>query len=207
MRLGIFRPDRADGDAISAHREVFNQVCGVGRDRQPCQGFVRRAQAWPRGYPADFETIEQLVSHANHAPEGTVAWLIESYCLGSPFAQQHRNRVAHQAALITDAVLRPGPPPRVLLIAAGAAPDLRLVSPQIAGHGCRFVLNDHDPAALDRLLRRQLDPQAMRNMEKILEALRGVSSTAASSTRGSGMRRGMAILTRRSGGVSSRKIT
>jgi extracellular factor (EF) 3-hydroxypalmitic acid methyl ester biosynthesis protein len=64
-------------------------------------------------------------------------------------AQQHRNKVAHQAALITDAILRPGPAPRVLLIAAGAAPDLRRVPPQIIGHGCRFVLNDYDQAALD----------------------------------------------------------
>jgi hypothetical protein len=46
--------------------------------------FVRRAQVWPRGYPGDFETIEQLVSQANRAPERTLAWLIESYCLGSP---------------------------------------------------------------------------------------------------------------------------
>jgi hypothetical protein len=37
----------------------------------------------------------------------------------------------------------------VLLIAAGAAPDLRLVPAQIIGHGCRFVLNDYDQTALD----------------------------------------------------------
>jgi extracellular factor (EF) 3-hydroxypalmitic acid methyl ester biosynthesis protein len=111
--------------------------------------FVRRAQVWPRGYPGDFETIEQLVSQANRAPEGTVEWLIESYCLGSPFAQQHRNKVAHQARLITDAILRPGPAPRVLIIASGAAPDLRLVPAPIAGSGCLFVLNDYDQAALD----------------------------------------------------------
>jgi SAM-dependent methyltransferase len=47
----------------------------------------------------------------------------------------------------------------VLLIASGAAPDLRLVPPQIAGHGCRFVLNDYDPAALD-LARDLLGPVA-----------------------------------------------
>jgi extracellular factor (EF) 3-hydroxypalmitic acid methyl ester biosynthesis protein len=111
--------------------------------------FVRRAQVWPRGYPGDFETIEQVVSQANRAPEGTLEWLIESYCLGSPFAQQHRNKVAHQAGLITDAILRPGPAPRVLIIASGAAPDLRLVPAQIVGGGCRLVLNDYDQAALD----------------------------------------------------------
>ena len=121
--------------------------------------FVRRAQLWPRGYPGDFETIEQLVSQANRAPERTLAWLIESYCLGSPFAQQHRNKVAHQAGLITEAILRPGPGPRVLIIAARAAPDLRLVPPQIIGHGCRFVLNDHDQAAL-HLAKNLLGPVA-----------------------------------------------
>jgi SAM-dependent methyltransferase len=141
--------DIARAEQAGLTREEIRLMVAPVREIFAQSPFVRRAQAWPRGYPADFETIEQVVSQANHAPEGTVAWLIESYCLGSPFAQQHRNKVAHQAALITDAVLRPGPPPRVLLIAAGAAPDLRLVPPQIAGDGCRFVLNDYDQAALD----------------------------------------------------------
>jgi hypothetical protein len=65
------------------------------------------------------------------------------------FAQQHRNKVAHQAGLITDAILRPGPGARVAIIASGAAPDLRLVPAQIVRPGCRFVLNDYDEAALD----------------------------------------------------------
>ena len=37
----------------------------------------------------------------------------------------------------------------MLIIASGAAPDLRLVPAQIVGKGCRFVLNDYDEAALD----------------------------------------------------------
>jgi hypothetical protein len=144
LGAGIARAEQA-----GLTREEIREIVAPVREIFAQSPFVRRAQARPKGYPADFETIEQVVSQANQAPEGTVAWLVESYCLGSPFAQQHRNRVAHQAALITDAVLRPGPAPRVLLIAAGAAPDLRLVPGQIAGHGCRFVLNDHDLAALD----------------------------------------------------------
>jgi SAM-dependent methyltransferase len=141
--------DIARAEHAGLTRQQIREMVAPVRDLFARSPFVRRAQAWPGGYPGDFETIEQVVSQANHAPEGTVAWLIESYCLGSPFAQQHRNRVAHQAGLITKAVLRPGPAPRVLLIASGAAPDLRLVPPQIAGHGCRFVLNDYDQAALD----------------------------------------------------------
>jgi hypothetical protein len=130
-------------------REQIREMVAPVRELFARSPFVRRAQVWPRGYPGDFETIEQVVSQANRAPEGTLAWLIESYCLGSPFAQQHRNKVAHQAGLITAAILRPGPAPRVAIIAAGAAPDLRLVPAQIVGDGCRFVLNDYDQAALD----------------------------------------------------------
>jgi hypothetical protein len=130
-------------------REQIREIAAPVREIFARSPFVRRAQVWPRGYPGDFETIEQVVSQANRAPEGTLAWLIESYCLGSPFAQQHRNKVAHQAGLITEAILRPGPAPRVLIIASGAAPDLRLVPAQIVGGGCRFVLNDYDQAALD----------------------------------------------------------
>jgi SAM-dependent methyltransferase len=144
LGAGITRAEHA-----GLTRQEIREMVAPAREIFAQSPFVQRAQAWPRGYPADFETIEQVVSQANHAPEGTVAWLIESHCLGSPLAEQHRNTVAHQAALIIDVVLRPGPPPRVLLIAAGAAPDLRRVPPQIAGHGCRFVLNDYDQAALD----------------------------------------------------------
>ena len=130
-------------------REEIRGIVAPVREIFARSPFVRRAQVWPRGYPGDFETIEQVVSQANRAPEGTLAWLIESYCLGSPFAQQHRNKVVHQAGLITEAILRPGPGARVLIIASGAAPDLRLVPAPIVGNVCRFVLNDYDQAALD----------------------------------------------------------
>ncbi len=130
-------------------REEIREIVAPVREIFARSPFVRRAQVWPRGYPGDFETIEQVVSQANRAPEGTLGWLIESYCLGSPFAQQHRNKVVHQAGLITEAILRPGPGARVLIIASGAAPDLRLVPAPIVGNVCRFVLNDYDQAALD----------------------------------------------------------
>jgi extracellular factor (EF) 3-hydroxypalmitic acid methyl ester biosynthesis protein len=151
--------DIARAEHAGLTREEIREMVAPVREIFARSPFVRRAQVWPRGYPGDFETIEQLVSQANRAPQGTLAWLIESYCLGSPFAQQHRNKVAHQARLITDAILRPGPAPRVAIIASGAAPDLRLVPPQLAGNGCRFVLNDYDPAALD-LARDLLGPVA-----------------------------------------------
>ena len=159
-------------------REEIRQMVAPVHEIFARSPFVRRAQVWPRGYPGDFETIEQVVSQANHAPEGTVAWLAESYCLGSPFAQQHRNKVAHQAGLITEAVLRSGPAARVLLIASGAAPDLRLVPAQIAAQGCKFVLNDYDQAALD-LARDLLGPVASYCTFIPGNVLRAITSLAA----------------------------
>lgn len=107
--------DIARAEQAGLTREQIPKMVAPVREIFARPPFVRRAQIWPRGYPGDFETIEQVVSQANRAPEGTLAWLIESYCLGSPFAQQHRNKVAHQARLITQAILRPGPAPRVCL--------------------------------------------------------------------------------------------
>lgn len=130
-------------------RDEIREIVAPIREIFARSPFVRRAQVWPRGYQGDFETIEQLVSQTNRAPEGTLEWLIESYSLGSPFAQQHRNKVLHQARLITETILRSGPEARVLIVASGAAPDLRLVPAQIVGNRCRFVLNDYDEAALD----------------------------------------------------------
>ena len=95
--------------------------------------FVKRLQTWPRGYPGDFETIEYLLDQRNRARPGTLAHSIERYALGCMAAQQHRNKVALQAAFIRSALcdqVRPvngGRPtaPRVLMIACGGAPEIR----------------------------------------------------------------------------------
>jgi hypothetical protein len=54
-------------------REQIREIVAPVREIFARSPFVRRAQVWPRGYPGDFETIEQLASQANRAPEGTVA--------------------------------------------------------------------------------------------------------------------------------------
>ena len=58
--------------------------------------FVHRLQAWPRGYPGDFETIEYLVGGTNLAPRGTRAWWAEQVALSSPIAVQHRCKVGRR---------------------------------------------------------------------------------------------------------------
>lgn len=162
--------------SAAAHAEAAGlpgaEIRGALGDARRLQGdspFVSRLQTWPRGYPGDFVTIEQLVAQANSAPRGSLAFYVEEYSLASAIAQQHRNKVAAQSLFIQEAVPRTcagsdtrepsagcsgARGGRVLLIACGSCPDLRQI--QSALHPCDFevVLNDADPDALDFSLER-----------------------------------------------------
>jgi SAM-dependent methyltransferase len=109
--------------------------------------FVHRLQAWPRGYPGDFETVEWLCDARNRAAAGTVPWAIEQCSLQSPLAQQHRNKVGLQARAILKALVAK-PTARIASIGCGGCRDLSMVQDYIpADHG-RFVLVDADADAL-----------------------------------------------------------
>lgn len=110
--------------------------------------FVARLQAWPRGYPGDFETVERICRGENTAPEDAgVAIQCESYALNFPIAQQHRNKVRHQAQQIARAVYA-NRKARILAIACGGAPDFRELLPLLQRRPVEIHLNDADPAAI-----------------------------------------------------------
>ncbi|MDX3661392.1 class I SAM-dependent methyltransferase [Streptomyces sp. ID05-26A] len=112
--------------------------------------FMRDENEWARGYPSDFRLVEHVMAQANEAPAGTLGWHVETHLQSTAITQQQRNRVMHQARLISDVLTAPRNGPRsVLVIAAGAAPDLRLIPPGIVRPGDRFVLTDVDPDALE----------------------------------------------------------
>jgi SAM-dependent methyltransferase len=114
--------------------------------------FIARLQTWPRGYPGDFETVEYLIESANRAERQTVAYWIESYCLNTAVAQQHRNKVRWQAEQIEAAIdngVRAGKPANILIIACGSSPDLKLCLPAITDKPFQVVLNDSDRGALE----------------------------------------------------------
>lgn len=118
--------------------------------------FVRDEQEWARGYPSDFRLVEHVMAQANAGTPGTLGWHVEANLQQSAIIQQQRNRVMHQARLISDVLTAPRNGPRsVLLIASGAAADLRLIPPGIVRPGDRFVLTDVDPDALE-LARKRL---------------------------------------------------
>jgi extracellular factor (EF) 3-hydroxypalmitic acid methyl ester biosynthesis protein len=111
--------------------------------------FVRRLQEWPRGYPGDFEIVEYLCRGRRRTEEETLAQVCESYALTRSIAQQHRNKVQHQAARILRTLMeRPGTA-RVFSIACGSCPDLRQVSAHLPRLLGELWLNDSDPDALD----------------------------------------------------------
>lgn len=120
--------------------------------------FVARLQQWPRGYPGDFETVEYLVSGVNQA-EDRLARSCEAYALNRAIAQQHRNKVQHQASRILRTMLANPGKTRVASIACGSCPDLRSIREQLPALAGEIWLNDMDPDAL------QFSREALREVE------------------------------------------
>lgn len=119
--------------------------------------FVRRLQEWPRGYPGDFETVEYICGGVNRAAAGTIEWSCESYALNRAIAQQHRNKVHHQAARLRRTMIGNPGATRILSLACGSCPDLRLLADELPAIAGELWLNDADPGALD-LVSRELAP-------------------------------------------------
>lgn len=111
--------------------------------------FVARLQQWPRGYQGDFETVEYLCSATNRAAEGTLEHSCEAYALSRSIAQQHRNKVQHQASRILRTMLEQPRQTRIASLACGSCPDLRSIIDQLPSLAGELWLNDGDAAALE----------------------------------------------------------
>ncbi len=129
-------------------RVDVHDIVGPLRELLRRSPLVHRLQTWPRGYPGDFETVEWLCDATNRAEPGTTAWGVEHFCVHSPIAQQHRNKVALQADAIA-AVVVTRPDARVLSIGCGGCRDLREILPILqCAPDASFTLVDGDAAAL-----------------------------------------------------------
>ena len=141
-------------EEVGVGREVIVDALRDVREKHAESPFVRRLQEWPRGYPGDFETVEHLCSERNAAPPDTLAWFCEQYSLSRPIAQQHRNKVQHQAARIMRTLLEHPRTARILSIACGSCPDFSLVGDHLASLAGEVWLNDSDADALALSARR-----------------------------------------------------
>lgn len=142
-------------------RPQIVEVLAPVREIHARSPFVRRLQEWPRNYPGDFETVDYICSGENRAAPGTVEYECERYALSAPIAQQHRNKVAHQAARMLETMLAKRGASRIASIACGSAPDLRRLLPQLADVAGEIYLNDLDADAL-AAARAHLEPVADR---------------------------------------------
>jgi extracellular factor (EF) 3-hydroxypalmitic acid methyl ester biosynthesis protein len=125
-----------------ASADAIRRKVAPARALSAASPLVGRMQAWPRGYPGDFETIEGLCGtfEATTHP-------LDRCCVNTPPAQQHRNKVAWQAhQLLAAALARPSA--RLLSVACGGSRDVAQIAPLLAGRGVALTLNDADPDAL-----------------------------------------------------------
>jgi extracellular factor (EF) 3-hydroxypalmitic acid methyl ester biosynthesis protein len=134
--------------AAGLDREEIVSVLEPARTIHARSPFVRRLQEWPRGYPGDFETVEYICNARNYAEAGTIEAACETYSLNLPIAQQHRNKVRHQAARVLQTMMAKPQSSRVLTLACGSCPDFRQILPLVEHFAGEIVLNDSDDDAL-----------------------------------------------------------
>jgi len=140
-----------EAEAAGAQKGDLVELLSSVRRVQAGSPFVSRLQQWPRGYQGDFETVEYLMESGNRAAPDTVAYWVEKYCLNTAVAQQHRNKVRWQAEQIEKTIHgreKSGHPARILMLACGSSPDVRMCLESIANKDFGIVLSDMDDEAI-----------------------------------------------------------
>ena len=135
-------------ESAGMSRAEIVDILGPVRAIHARSPFVSRLQQWPRGYPGDFETVEYIWHAENRARRGTIEYFCEAYSLNLPIAQQHRNKVRHQAARILKTMLDAPRKSRILALASGSCPDFEMLQPQLESLAGEIYLNDSDENAL-----------------------------------------------------------
>ncbi len=155
--------------------EYIEKTLKSARDIHSRSVFVKRLQEWPRKYPGDFETVEYLCDLENKSLYGTVEFYIEEYALNSAIAQQHRNKLHHQSALILDRLLNGRNEQKILSVGCGGCRDIMSIEKHIQKIEFELVVNDIDNDALE-LSKQRLEK--LKNLRivpgNIIQALRKI---------------------------------
>jgi hypothetical protein len=126
------------------------EVLGPARLLHSTSPFIAHVQNWPRGRVGDFEAVELLMNQRNRAEPGTIGFWLEQYALNSAIAQQHRNKVLHQAHLILETVVgKRDKGAAILSIGCGSSLDISQIKSALTALPGRFVLVDSDQDALE----------------------------------------------------------
>jgi Methyltransferase domain len=119
--------------------ERFHEICGT----------ANHATTRPLGYPGDFAILELVYDRRPHASSRTAAGqLADAWFASTPLAQAVAARKDLLASILEERALAATRPLRVLSIAAGAARELREMSPR-ALRNVESTLVDRDPRPLE----------------------------------------------------------
>lgn len=139
-------------EMTGATADAIRAASADAREVHRLSPLCTRLQDWPRGYPGDFETVEYLCEGVNRAPVDSFGHAIEAYALRSAAAQQHRNKVEEQAAVVARRLAMSTGPVRILSIGCGGSRDLlalrRHCADPRATERLAVTLNDSDAGAL-----------------------------------------------------------
>ncbi|TNE50206.1 MAG: class I SAM-dependent methyltransferase [Deltaproteobacteria bacterium] len=145
LSLDILRCEQAN-----LSKDEILEVLAPAREALSESVFLQRCQEWPRGYPGDFETIHHLYYAENKAPKGTLGYYCEAFSLHSASTQQHRNKLHHQAHLLTDLSReRANEEVHILSLASSSCIDLHMAMPFLQQSQAQIVVNDVDEDALE----------------------------------------------------------
>lgn len=134
---------------LGIDKSVIHKEVAEVRQIHAHSPIIARMQNWPRGYAGDYETIEAILSGRSVSQSGTLAYHLERYVLDCPASQQHRNKVVAQANLIRATMLS-NPRARIIVVACGSCPDLRMLSHELRTFEGELWLNDIDKEALQK---------------------------------------------------------
>lgn len=146
--LGEFGRSVIEAERLGWSRQEIREAGGPTREVLAHSVLFARCQQWPRGYAGDFETIETLLNGVNRSEAGTLGWYLEQVALTSAGAEQHRNKLTHQANRVGQ-TLRRKSDARILALACGGCWEWQTLGAVREGFTGEIVLQDVDGAALE----------------------------------------------------------
>lgn len=115
--------------------------------------FGRHIQDWPRGYPGDFEIVNQIVDRTTDTSINTMSGMICHYGLNCIITQQHREKLNAQANAIMQ-ICREQRKPVIVSIACGPSRDIELCQKELEETDAKVILIDFDQDAINESRKR-----------------------------------------------------
>lgn len=133
-----------------ADRQLINELQKLVRqetDRFFLQSrFMRHARTWPRGYPGDFEILEDI--YDNVSKSDGMGDCLDRYFLSTILARAVQGRKETMRGILkSELERRKGL--KILNVACGSCREIMELAPEVSSSGARMICIDADPAAVE----------------------------------------------------------